>query len=158
MKKIIGISDMQISENPEEQLITYSLGSCIGLTLYDRELRIGGLLHSMLPVSRKNKEKAKKKPLMFVDKGIEMMLTELFNKGARRKNLIAKLAGGSKLLDKKDMFKIGRRNYVVARKMLWKNDILIDGEDVGGTVSRTMSLYLVDGRTTVRIKREEKEI
>lgn len=149
---------MQISENPEEQLITYSLGSCIGLTLYDRELRIGGLLHSMLPVSRKNKEKAKKKPLMFVDKGIEMMLTELFNKGARRKNLIAKLAGGSKLLDKKDMFKIGRRNYVVARKMLWKNDILIDGEDVGGTVSRTMSLYLVDGRTTVRIKREEKEI
>ena len=116
--KIIGISEMQISDSPEDHLITYSLGSCIGLTLYDKELKIGGLLHSMLPLGRKNKEKADLKPFMFVDRGIEIMLTELFNKGARKKNLIAKLAGGAKLLDKKDMFKIGRRNYVVARKKI----------------------------------------
>ena len=158
MKNIVGISEMKISDNIDEQLITYSLGSCIGLTIYDKELKVGGLLHSMLPLSRKNKEKAQQKPFMFVDKGIEIMLQELFNMGARRKNLIAKLAGGAKLLDKKDMFKIGRRNYVIARKMLWKNDILIDGEDVGGTVSRTMALYMDSGKTTVRIKREENEI
>ena len=158
MDKIIGISEMEISENTDDKLITYSLGSCIGLTIYDKELQIGGLLHSMLPISRKNKEKAKKKPLMFVDKGIEIMLTQLFDRGARKKNLIAKLAGGAKLLDKKDMFKIGRRNYVIARKMLWKNDILIDGEDVGGTVSRTMTLYMNTGKTTVKINREESEI
>jgi len=156
--KIIGISEMQISDSPEDHLITYSLGSCIGLTLYDKELKIGGLLHSMLPLGRKNKEKADLKPFMFVDRGIEIMLTELFNKGARKKNLIAKLAGGAKLLDKKDMFKIGRRNYVVARKMLWKNDILINGEDVGGTVSRTMSLYMNNGTTTIRVNREEREL
>jgi chemotaxis protein CheD len=112
----------------------------------------------MLPLGRKNKEKADLKPFMFVDRGIEIMLTELFNKGAQKKNLIAKLAGGAKLLDKKDMFKIGRRNYVVARKMLWKNDILINGEDVGGTVSRTMSLYMNNGTTTIRVNREEREL
>ena len=156
--KIIGISEMQISEDPNDHLITYSLGSCIGLTLYDTERKIGGMMHSMLPLGRKRRDKAKQKPFMFVDKGIETMLTELFNRGARKKNLVAKLAGGAKLLDKKDMFKIGRRNYVVARKMLWKNEILIDGEDVGGTVSRTLSLYMKDGRTTVRINREEMEI
>ena len=50
--KIIGISEMQISDSPEDHLITYSLGSCIGLTLYDKELKIGGLLHSMLPLGR----------------------------------------------------------------------------------------------------------
>jgi len=156
--KIVGISEMKISDSTEDKLITYSLGSCIGLTLYDRELKIGGLLHCMLPLSRQNKERAEQQPCMFADKGVELMLTELFKLGARKKNLIAKLAGGAKMIDKKDRFKIGRRNYIVARKMLWKNDILIDGEDVGGTIARTMSLYLQTGKTTVTVNRQEREI
>ncbi len=156
--KIVGISEMIISDTSEDKLITYSLGSCIGLTLYDKELKIGGLLHCMLPLGRENKERAEQKPYMFADKGIELMLTELFQSGGRKKNLVAKLAGGAKMIDKKDRFKIGRRNYIVARKMLWKNDILIDGEDVGGTIARTMTLYLHNGKTTVTVNRQEREI
>ena len=149
---------MQISTDPNEKLVTYSLGSCIGLTLYDTEKNIGGLLHSMLPLSKKKKQRAKEKPFMFVDKGIEIMLTEMFERGAKKENIVAKLAGGARLLDKKNMFKIGRRNYVIARKMLWKNDILIDGEDVGGSVSRTVLLDIGKGKTILRINREEQEL
>ncbi|MBN2281737.1 MAG: chemotaxis protein CheD [Candidatus Marinimicrobia bacterium] len=158
MIKTVDISDMKISNNENDILVTYSLGSCVGLTLYDPIEKIGSLIHCMLPLSKIDKEKAQKNPYMFVDTGLTKMLQEMYDRGAKRKNIIAKLAGGAKLLDKKNIFNVGERNIVIVRKILWKNDILIQGMDVGGSKSRTVRLYMDSGRTTVRNKGEEYDI
>jgi len=149
---------MKLSNSRDDILVTYSLGSCVGLSLYDSISRIGGLIHCMLPLSTIDPEKARTSPCMFTDTGITALLQAIFNMGAVRNRLIAKVAGASSLLDEKGLFKIGERNYTVLRKILWKNNILIAGEDIGGCTSRTMYLYIATGRTIIKSGGVEKEI
>ncbi|MHC4662724.1 MAG: chemotaxis protein CheD [Planctomycetota bacterium] len=149
-KHIISISEMKVSHNAEDVLVTYSLGSCVGLSLYDPVACVGGLIHCMLPLSKVDPEKARTRPCMFTDTGVSLLLQAIFNLGAKRNRLVAKLAGASTLLDEKGLFQIGKRNYAIMRKVLWKNNILIAAEDVGGARTRTMLLYMRDGRTTIR--------
>ena len=104
MIHVIGISEMKISNTRDDVLITYSLGSCIGLTLYDPVAQIGGLIHSMLPLSRIDPEKSKVKPLMFTDTGVAALLQAMFDLGADRKNLIAKVVGAASIMDDKGIF------------------------------------------------------
>lgn len=158
MKIIVGVADMRFSTLPEDVIITYSLGSCIGLTLFDTEKRIGGLVHCMLPLSKIDAAKAEANPFMFIDSGVSAFLQKLFDLGAQRKSLVAKVAGGSQIMDDKGIFNIGERNNTVVRKMLWKNNILISGEDVGGSVPRTMSLDLATGKTVLKMNGGERDL
>jgi len=146
---------MQVSSRADDVLVTYSLGSCVGLSLYDPKAGVGGLIHCMLPLSKIDPAKAKASPCMFVDTGIPLLLTKVYELGATRKGLIAKVAGGAKLLDQKSLFRIGERNYTVLRKILWKNNILIESESVGGTVARTVYLYMSNGVTTIKSRGKE---
>jgi chemotaxis protein CheD len=152
----VEISDMKVSENPGDILVTYSLGSCVGLALFDRVAGVGGMIHCMLPLSKIDADKARVRPFMFVDSGVTQLLTTLFEMGAQRKNLVAKVAGAGSPLGKEETFRIGQRNYTILRKLLWKNSILIDAEDIGGSKARTMYLYMADGLVTV--KSEGKEV
>ncbi len=154
----VDISDMKIADKPEDVIVTYSLGSCVGLTLYDPIAGIGGMIHCMLPLSKIDREKAKIKPYMFVDTGVAAMLGQMYAMGAQRQNIIAKVAGAGSPLGKEETFRIGQRNYTILRKFLWKNNILIDKEDVGGSKARTLYLYLKDGRTTVKSEGKEAEL
>jgi len=149
---------MKVSNNPEDVLVTYSLGSCVGLTLYDPVIRVGGMIHCMLPLSRLDPAKAQMNPCMFTDTGIPTLIQAVLNMGANKKRLIAKVAGAASPLDDNGIFKIGERNYTVLRKVLWKNDILIAAEDVGGTVARTLFLYLDTGKTVIRSGGKDREI
>ena len=158
MKHIVGISDLKITDSKDDVLVTYSLGSCVGLALYDPAVCVGALIHCMLPLSRIDVEKAEANPFMFVDTGLPQMLDAIYKMGARRDNLVAKVAGASNVLDAKRLFKIGERNYTVLRKILWKNNILIASEDVGGTKSRTLSLYMSTGRVTVKSGSKEVDL
>ena len=158
IRHVIGVADWCVAARPGDILVTYSLGSCIGLSLYDPVTKIGGLIHCMLPLSKSDAEKAARNPAMYVDTGVVLLIQKMLSLGADKRRLVAKLAGASKVMDKKDMFRIGERNYVVVRKILWKNDILIAGEDVGGSIPRTMTLYLADGRTTIKTGRQEREL
>ncbi len=150
MQYTVGISDMKISNVPGDLLITYSLGSCVGLALYDPDLHLGGLIHCMLPASKIDPERARKNPCMFTDSGISKLLQEMLDRGAQKRRLVAKVAGAAKLLDDDNTFRIGERNIVVLRKMLWKNNILIAADDTGGTIARTMVLHIADGVTEIR--------
>lgn len=158
MLRVVGISEMYVSNNPEDRIVTYSLGSCIGVSVYDPVAKVGGIVHCMLPLSKIDPQKAKDKPYMFVDTGVTALLQEVFNLGANRHNLIVKVAGAASLLDKKGFFKIGERNYTVLRKVLWKNNLLIEAEDVKGSASRTLSLYMDTGTTTIKSAGEEVEL
>lgn len=149
---------MRVSQEPEDVLATYSLGSCIGVSLYDPQLQLGGLIHCMLPMSSIDQVKAKATPWMFADTGMTCLLQALFDRGAARSRLIAKVAGAGNPVDDKNIFNIGARNLAVLRKVLWKNSILLKGEDTGGTCPRNLYLHVASGRTTIRTGREEYEL
>jgi chemotaxis protein CheD len=149
---------MVVSTKPEDVLVTYSLGSCIGLTLYDPSIPVGGMIHCMLPLSRIDPAKAAQAPGMFIDTGVTRLIQNLLNLGALKKRLLAKVAGAASLLDDNGTFRIGERNYVVLRKILWKNDILISAEETGGTITRTLYFYMDSGRVMIRSQRQEREL
>jgi chemotaxis protein CheD len=156
-KKItVPLGEMRFSTDPKEVLVTYALGSCLGLSLYDPIARIGGLIHCQLPLSSSNPEKAAVNPCLFVDTGVTALLRTALEQGARKDRMILKVAGGSQSLTSNEMFNIGRKNYIVLRKLLWKNNLLIDTEHVGGILTRTMFLYMSDG--SVRIKAQGMDI
>ncbi|MFP4650006.1 MAG: chemotaxis protein CheD [Desulfobacterales bacterium] len=147
---VVDIADMRISSNPNDTLVTYSLGSCIGVAIYDPALKIGGMIHCMLPLSKVDREKAKNRPYMFVDTGMQQMLTSLYDAGMRKARAVVNVAGGSQVLDSQGVFKIGERNFTVLRKILWKNGLLMHVQEVGGNRSRTISLELATGRFSIK--------
>lgn len=157
MKQIIGIADMKISKHPDDVLITYALGSCLGIAVYDAVANVGGLLHVMLPVSTVNPVKAEKNPLMFVDTGVPELFKACYKLGAKKERLIVKVAGGASLQNNEetDQFQIGKRNFLMLRKLLWKNNVLIKSYDVGENFSRTMSLDMATGNVILKINNEE---
>ncbi len=150
MKLIVGIADMKVTNDEAATLITYSLGSCIGITLYDPLVRVGGLLHIMLPESKIDTQKAQKNPWMFADTGIPLFFIEAYKLGAEKKRIQVKLAGGAQILDESGFFNIGKRNHMALRKIFWMNNVLISSEDVGGNVNRTVSLELLTGKVWVK--------
>ena len=155
---VVDISDMKVSNRPEDVLVTYSLGSCIGVTIYDPVARTGGMIHYMLPLSNVDKKKAKTTPCMFADTGVPLLFEEAYKLDAQKKRMIVKVAGGSQLLDEKGLFNIGKRNYTMLRKMFWKNNILIDAEDVGGSITRTVFLEIATGRVTIKSNGQVREL
>lgn len=149
-QQVVGISEFAVSNDPAQQLITYSLGSCIGLALYDPFVGVAGLLHAMMPTSSMDAERAAREPGMFADTGTAALLTALFELGARRRSLIAKVAGAATHVDQHGLFRIGERNLAVVRRVLWKNDIMIAAQHTGGALSRTLILETATGRALVK--------
>ncbi len=148
MKHVVYVGDMKTGER-EDMLVTHALGSCLGLMVYDPVAQVGGLLHAMLPLSSINPQKARANPYMFVDTGVPTLFKTLYHMGGQKSRLIVKVAGCGKPLGNDAMFKIGERNYTVLKKLLWKNNVLLQAEQVGGTASRTVHFDLSTGRTTI---------
>lgn len=158
MDQVVDIADVQVSSDVHVVLVTYSLGSCIGVTVWDPVAHIGGMLHYMLPESSISPEKAATNPAMFADTGLPALFRAAYELGAVKKRMVVKIAGGSQLLDDNGVFNIGKRNYVMLRKIFWKNGILIDAEDVGGSISRTVRLSIGTGCVTVANRSREIEL
>jgi chemotaxis protein CheD len=151
MDLVVGVADMKVSNNPEDMLVTYSLGSCIGLAIYDSAAKVGGLLHYMLPESSLDSNKAMQNPYMFGDTGIPLLFKETYKYGAKKNRLKIIVVGGAQILDQNGLFNIGKRNHALLRKMFWKNNVLTDFEDVGGNVHRTLRLEIKNGEAWLKI-------
>ena len=147
----VGISEMAVSMKKDIILVTHSLGSCVGVSLFDPVNNIGGLIHCMLPTSIKDQEKGKLHPSMFVDTGITLLLQTMFELGSEKADLICKVAGAGHPLEDSNMFRIGERNYAILKKILWRNNILIKGEVIGDKTAKTMYLHMDTGKTCVKI-------
>lgn len=158
MNVTVGIAEMKVAADSDDVLVTYSLGSCVGLCMSDPEAGVAGMVHCMLPLSRIDPAKAAANPFMFTDTGVQGLIQELLTRGAQKRRLVAKVAGGASPLGESLTFKIGQRNYAVLRKVLWKNNILIAAEDVGGAAPRTMYHYVGSGKTTIRSAGREWEL
>ncbi len=157
MRHVVGVGDMKVGREGDI-LVTHALGSCLGLVVYDPEIKIGGLLHAMLPLSRINPEKAQANPFMFVDTGVPQMFRTLYEMGCRKSRMVVKAVGCGNPLGKNEVFMIGERNVTVLRKLLWKNNILLEAEQVGGTDSRTVYFEVGCCRTVVSCNGTKVEI
>ncbi len=159
-KKItVNISDARVSDDPLHVLATYALGSCIGVCLYSPKMQTAGLLHYLLPDSTANPRKATENPFVYADTGMKTLLQKLTSMGIKKNQLSVKLAGGAQRLKVKAKgFNIGKRNYLAVRKILWKQGMFIEAEDVGGVSPRTLYMSVTDGAVTVRSDGLEKHL
>jgi chemotaxis protein CheD len=105
----------------------------------------------MLPESSIDPEKAKKNPAMFGDTGIPLLFKTCYSLGATKANMIVKVAGGAQILDENGVFNIGKRNYMILKKLFWRNNVRIAAEDVGGSVNRTIRLEVGTGRFFLKV-------
>jgi chemotaxis protein CheD len=154
----VDIADFAVSREPGASLVTYSLGSCVGVAIWDPVVCIGGLLHYMLPDSSISAGNAQRNPAMFCDTGVAALFRAAYELGAIKDRLIVKVAGGSQLLEDGFGIEVGKRNYLALRQIFWKNGVAIAAEDVGGSVSRTLRLDVGGGRVTVQTRGREEAL
>ena len=150
MNVIIGVADCHVTSDPASVLITYALGSCVGVAIYDPVVQVGGLLHFMLPEAPPDAAQAGKNPYMFADSGIPMMFREAYEKGAQKRRLRVRVAGGAQIMDHNGVFNIGQRNCVAMRKIFWKAGVMVHAEETGGKSARTMRFEVASGRIFLR--------
>jgi chemotaxis protein CheD len=149
-KVVVGVGDLAVSNNPAMELATFSLGSCLGVTIYDPVRRVGGLLHIMLPDSSINPAKASNQPGMFVDTGVPALFRAAYQMGADKYRIQICLVGGAQVMDNTGFFNIGKRNYESLMALLDQHSLKVQVREVGGLVSRTV--YLNVGTGEVRLK------
>lgn len=151
MTHVVGISDCKVGTGVEDTVVTYALGSCVGLALYDSRARVGGLLHVMLPDSQVRYGSSALNPFMYADTGVQGLLRLLDEQGASRPRLVAKAAGGANMLRHSSLLDIGMRNSETVLAILGRERIPLLGKSLGGTVGRSMQLTLSDGSVLIRL-------
>lgn len=149
-KMVIGIGEIAVSTNAEDEIVTYALGSCVAVVLLCPKTRVAAMAHVALPESRLDLSKAENLPGYFADTGIMHLIKIMKQNGAGVvSSFIAKIVGGASVASQDDYFEIGKRNITAIKKMLWQNNIPIKAEDVGGRISRTVKLDMKDGKAYI---------
>ena len=149
-KVVVGVGDLAVSNNQALNITTYALGSCIGVTIYDPVVRAGGLLHVMLPDSSINTAKAALQPAMFADTGVPALFRTSYQMKVDKHRVVICIAGGAQMMDPGGVFNIGKRNHESIAGLLQQHGLRVHATQVGGLVSRTMSLNIRTGE--VRLK------
>lgn len=138
---ILGMGEYEISNNPNQTLKIFALGSCIGTGLFCPSKGVVALAHVVLPASNKDTAKAENMPGYFADSAVSVMLDKMTRMGCDKTKIFAKIAGGAKTsVDMSDYFGIGQRNAMAVKASLLKQGIKVLGEDTGNTFSRTVSI------------------
>lgn len=158
MEHKVKLSQMKFSNDPDDLIITYSLGSCIGISLYDAEEQVGGLLHFQLPDSKSYSSNNHDNPYVFADMAIPAFFDEAFKRGAKKDQIKTVIAGGSDMMGSKGNFDIGKRNVLATKKILFNNNIDIKYIDVGGNFLRTMKLFIRTGSTHIITPTRKTEV
>lgn len=152
----VGIGDMKFTRE-SGILITYALGSCIGVSFYDPFIRLGALLHIMLPVRN---DISDDRVFKYADTGIRETVRKLMVFGMVKRRTVVKIAGGAKMFELKgnsDFGNIGQRNAAMVRQVLKEEQLHIQADDTGGSFARTMLLNVSDGSVIIRTAgRKEK--
>ncbi len=141
----VGMADLKAGKSPDS-IISYGLGSCVGIALYDPQAKVGGLAHIMLPDS--TQARATDNTAKFADTALPVLLDQVLALGGSRNRLTAKIAGGSQMFSfaqATDVMRIGDRNAEAVKAVLKSLSIRLVAEDVGGNYGRTVELLLDSG-------------
>lgn len=147
----LGVGDLGASSTPGDIVRTLGLGSCVAVIVLDPATRTVAMDHVALPDSSTNEARAKEKPGHFADTGIPALLSSMKRAGAdgNTRRYIVKLVGGANVMDPNNTFNIGKRNVLAIKKLLWQYGMGAVAEDVGGNISRTVSVDVDTGRVKV---------
>lgn len=146
MRYVVEIAEIKIARAPDT-LVCIGIGSCVVVTLYDREKRIGGMTHALLPFSNGFSTEPKK----FVDQSINNLLELMLKEGARKDHIVSKIVGGACIFPGLNEIRaIGERNILAGKRTLLSLGIPIVGEDVGGDTGRSVEFKTETGEVIVR--------
>jgi chemotaxis protein CheD len=162
--RVIAMGDLAVSGTAGERLITYALGSCLGIVVYDPVAAVAGLLHVQLPSCAMGAARTRETPAMFVDSGVPLLFKECYRLGARKERMIVKVAGGSRSGGRAgtpahDSFQVGLRNLLALRVVLLRNGVTIHAQSTGGLHrSRTMWVDVTSGQVTLKVDGVERAL
>ena len=155
-RAVVGLGALAVSDDPQTILSTYALGSCVGVVAYDPGLRVGGILHLMLPDSGLAPARAAAQPALFADTGLRQFFRQLARLGASPARLLLFVAGGANLAGDRDRYRIGERNRQATLDLLGAGRYRIAGSDLGGTNDRTLHLALAQGVLSLKTPRRQR--
>lgn len=155
------VGEMVASADPDDVLVVYGVGSCVVICLYDPRVKVGGMLHALLPAPPRNDGRTAY-PTKFVDQGVPLLVNTLVALGAKPGRLRAQLCGGAQMVTTpgfNDWLNIGQRNVLAAKTALRAAGLKVLAQATGGHRGRTVKLYLANGRVTMRmLGQEERDI
>lgn len=156
------IGELTVSDDPDDVLVAYGLGSCVAVCLYDPLVRVGGLLHALLPTDRMGGRARPGQPAKFVDQGVPLLIAQVLDLGAKRFRLVARLCGGANMLAHTGLEgradRIGQLNIQAAESALRSARVRLRASATGGRGGRTVKLHMADGRVTVKTLKESEYV
>jgi chemotaxis protein CheD len=156
---VIGMGEFAVSASPGAVLTCIGLGSCIAVAVYDIAAKIGGMIHIVLAKHQGNNTTDYGK---FADTGVPLLLHEIIKKGGNKSRFVVKIAGGAQMTvapGLRDTFKTGEKNLIQILYTLEQEDVGLKAADVGGSLGRTVKLYVGTGTVTVKtVNGIEREI
>lgn len=154
----VGLGEIAVSQNRDEILVAFGLGSCVGIGAYDPGKGIAGLLHAVLPEPLNGSDLTSTK---YVSNGIDKLFEEMIKKGAVKERLIIRIAGGANMLTSPGLsktFDIGTRNIAKAQSVLEAQGMKIVSQSIGGNIGRTFRVYVCDGKMSIRMIGEKETV
>lgn len=154
MNNLINVGVAQYGADKSPAILRTILGSCVGICIYDRSTKIGGMVHVLLPINNGSGN-----PEKYADTGIPLLIEKLIKQGAKKEMMSAKISGGAamfKFANSNTLANIGQRNIDTAKQLLQDKGIPLVAEDCGGNVGRVIDFFLEDGRLKVKAAGEEK--
>jgi chemotaxis protein CheD len=156
----LGLGELAASRNPDDVLVAYGLGSCLGISMIDPVAHVAGLLHAVLPETLLDAVSSASGK--YVDRGIESLIAAMTKEGANKSRLVIRMVGGANMLISPGMtntFDIGTRNIEKARLVFQRLNMKITAEEVGGHTGRTIHVYVANCRVTIKtIGEKEHEL
>jgi len=152
----VGLGEIAVSQNRDQILVAFGLGSCVGIGAYDPVKGVAGLLHAVLPEPLNGSDVESTK---YVKNGIIKLFEQMEDLGAKKDRLIVRMAGGANMLTSPGLsktFDIGTRNIAVAEQVLGEQKIKLISQSVGGNTGRTLRVYVSDGKMTIRMIGEKE--
>ena len=147
----VNFSESKISTNPSETLVAFSIGSGIGVSMYDAVTGVGAVLNFILPDSATIlAERAAHLPCMFADSGMQTLLDALSDIGVKTETMKIVIAGGAQILDQPTGFNIGLKNHQAILSILSRQNLILHHEEIGGCTRRTLSLDIRSGCSTIQ--------
>ncbi len=144
----VGIGKLEVSKD-SRVFVARALGSCVGVAMYDKKKKIGGMAHVLLPEGDKNKPE---KPAMYADEAVRKLRKKIIDLGGNKRNLEAKIAGGSQMFSFKAEGVVGKKNVEAVENALDKWNIKLAGKDTGGKHARTVKFSLGSMSMKIQIK------
>jgi len=148
---IVGVGEMAVSGNPNTIIKTYGLGSCVAVIVMDKINSIVGMVHIALPDSKIDRGISERRPGYFANTGIPALIDLMIANGSIQNTggMVVKLAGGAQTMDSDNIFEIGKRNIAAINRVLWMNNMRPVSTDLGGNLSRTVSVCVASGMVKI---------